>query len=160
MRAKRSNPVGSLLFYFVIIFFLLGTSCGTTSSEGQSTTSSVLEDSNELLVALTIPNLSGKGDEVIVYQFDSSSDFDGESPVLLSISVDLADEEGEVGLAHSFVDFQEGTYYLRVFLDENENEILDAGEIYGVYQSSDKPKKVKVKETSRQGISIRMDEIE
>lgn len=135
-------------------------SCGTSSSDGQSTTSSVLEDSNELLVALTIPNLSGKEDGAIVYQFDSSKDFDGESPVVLSVSVDLTGEEGEVSLAHSFVDFQEGTYYLRVFLDENDNELLDDGEIYGVYLSDDdEPKKLKVKDDSRQGLSIRLDEI-
>lgn len=145
----------NLKLFFVIIAALFA---ACSSSMNQSTTSVVLEHENEFYAVTRFANVASLGSVPLVFQFFTASDFSGTPAVKYVVNVDLTGASGSVERSFSLSPINEGTYYLRVFMDSNGNGTLDSGERYGVAMGADN-NGFEMKEHARKTSAIAVDTI-
>jgi len=147
----------SSLGLLLLPFLALSTACGNVSN-GQSTTSSLTEQFSELIVALDMDSVSGKGEGDFVLQFFDNAEMTGTPTTTKIISDDLTGIDGDTDRSFSIIGLDKGSYYLRVFFDEDADGTLDTGELNGVCSDDGVTMKIKLKDSSRKAVLVSLSE--
>lgn len=134
---------------------LVGASCTTNVSRGQSLTSSASEQFNETFVQAILSDIADKEEATLVFEFFDKADLSGSPLFNKAMVIDLTGESGDVEKIFSLIALDEGSYYLRTFLDEDGDGSLDSGEISGTHVDSEGAiKKIKIGEDNRQAVYV------
>lgn len=140
---KKVTAITLLFFYGALA------SC-TNVSTGQSTLSGLSEQTNELFLSTVIEDVADKGEADLVFQFFDNTGFTGSPVMTRTADVDLTGLAGDVEQSFNFIELTEGSYFIRVFLDENGNSSLDSTELSGNSGGAS----IEVEETSRSGAVV------
>lgn len=134
------------------LFFYGALASCTNVSSGQSVLSGLSEETNELFLSTVIEDVADKGGAELVFQFFDNASFTGSPVFSRTANVDLTGLTGDVEQSFNFIELTEGSYFIRVFLDENGNSSLDSTELSGNSGST----AIEVEETSRSGTTVNL----
>ena len=146
-----------LLTAICLLGVLVGTAC-TNVSRGQSLTSSASEQFNETFVQTILSDIADKGEAALVFEFFDNPELSGSPLFNKAVVFDLTGESGDVEKIFSLIALDEGSYYLRAFLDEDGDGSLDASEISGTHVDSEGAiDKIEIGEDNRQAVYVTLE---